>query len=176
VRSRSVLRQLAQQQRVLHLHVAAVGGDRVADEAREVGAEGQHQQRHEHVRHEPHHAAEQVGDVGQAQAVEGDEQRRQDDQPIHQHAEDGGGVAGHAALAQEAVEARALGEHGEVDGAHRLHDGEARHLGEQPARDDHHHCDQQARQEGADLEQDGPCGLEVNAEISMCLSGCRVSR
>ena len=46
--------------------VAAVGDDGVADEAREVRAEGEDQQRHDHLGHEQHQAPEQVGDVGEA--------------------------------------------------------------------------------------------------------------
>ena len=77
---------------VAHADVAAVGDDRLADEAREIGAEGEHQQGDDDPGHEQHHAAEQLGHVGQAEPVEGDDQRGQDDQPVDQHAEQPHGV------------------------------------------------------------------------------------
>ena len=43
------------------------------------------------------------------------------------------------ALAQEAIDARAFGEHREIDRPQRTHDGEARELCQYPAADQHDH-------------------------------------
>ena len=101
---------LPEQLGVCHADVLAVRGDRVADEAREVRAEGEDQQRDDHLRHEQHDAAEQVGDVGEPEAVEGDHQRGEQHQPVDEQTEHVVGVRFAAALLQEAVDARVLGE------------------------------------------------------------------
>ena len=123
-----VLREPPEELRVLDVHVPAVRGDGVGDEAREVAAEGEHQQRDQHLGHEQNHAAEQVGDVGEAEAVEAHHERAEDHQPVDHQADDLGGVGGDAAVAQEAVEAGALRDDVEVHRAQPLHDGEARRL------------------------------------------------
>jgi hypothetical protein len=150
--------------------VPAIGGDGVADEAREVGAEGEDQQRHHHLGHEQDDAAQQVGDVGEAQRIEADDQRAEDHQPVHQHAEDLGGVALDAAVVQEAVEAGALGDHVEVDGAQAPDDGEAHGLGHQPADDQDEQREHHARQHLAHLAQEHADRLEQHVDSVHALS------
>ena len=70
---------------------------------------------------------EEIGDVGEPEAVEGDDQRGEDHQQEDERAEDVGRVALDAALLQEIVRSRAFGEHVEVDRPQAPDDREAHH-------------------------------------------------
>jgi hypothetical protein len=165
-------REATEQSGIAHAGLAEVGGGREPDEAREVRPEGQQQHGHHDPRHEQQHAADELGHVLQVQAVEGDHQRDEDDQPVHQQAEDLHGVDLAAALAQERVEAGLFADHVEVHRAQRAVDRETRRLRQQPADQQDDDGQQQARQERAELIQQGTYGFQDYIDISHGLPHC----
>ncbi len=160
-----VLGEAAEDVRVLDVDVAAIGGHRVADEAREVGAEGEDEECDHHLGQEQHHAPEQIGDVGEAEQVEADDQRGEDHQPVEKQRQDARGVGVDAAVAQEAVHAGALGEHVEVHRAQAAGDGETHRLGDDPAGEQHQQREHDARQELADADQEAAQRLERHFKL-----------
>ncbi len=135
------------------------------NEAREVGAEGEDEERHDDPRHEEQHLAQQVRDVGEAEAVEADDERGEDHQPVGERGEDPGGVGLDAALLEEAVHAGALGEHVEVHRAQPFLRRQAHALGEQPAADQHQRRERETRQEFADLMEQRAQRFDQQVEI-----------
>jgi hypothetical protein len=160
-----VHRQAAQQRCVPVADVAQVGRDGHADESREVRAKRKQQHGDHHARNKQQYAPDQLGDVFEVEAVEGDHQRGEDDQPVHQQRKNRDGVQASPSLAQEAVDARLLAEHVEVRRAQRAVEGEARRFGEQPPDQQDRQRQHQARKERANLIKESAERLEQHVDF-----------
>ncbi len=127
--------------------VDAEAVDRLTHETGEIGAEHHDESGHEDLRSEQLDALQQIGDVGEPQAVEGDHQRGDQHHPVAEQPEQGRRVALQTGRLQEMIGAGALRQHAEVDRAQALLDREAYDFGHQPPEQDDERGQRQARQQ-----------------------------
>ena len=87
-----ILRDLAEQVRVGNLRFTAIGGDGSADEAANRIRKSRRPSPPA-LRGKQYDALQQIGDVGETEPVKGNDQRRQNDQPVRKQSEQRGRIA-----------------------------------------------------------------------------------